>query len=87
MQLEKYVPEFWLYNFGGNASEPVLLPPRRQITFEVAFKPIIMGPLYSHWVLRNNLTLVELVTFRGTGGKGILTIPLVGHVITSVNYA
>ena len=77
MNLEKFLPEVRILNFAGNATHPIVLLPKRQITFEVTFKPVVLGPMSTYLVFRNNITLVELVEVRGTGGKGMLSI---GHV-------
>ena len=74
MNLEKFLPEVRILNYAGNATHAIVLLPKRQITFEVVFKPVVLGPTHTYLVFRNNLTLVELIPVRGIGGKGLVAI-------------
>ena len=47
------------------------------VTIDISFTPKDIGHTSTYYILRNNLTLVELITLRGEGSKGILVVPQV----------
>lgn len=64
----------WLGVEPNTKSYTMILPPGARQRLTVTFQPTIEGNMTSLLVIRNNLTIVDLITLQGEGGRGSLKI-------------
>lgn len=64
----------WLGVAPNSNSYTMFLPPGARQRLAVAFRPVDERNFTSLLILRNNLTIIEVVMLRGEGGRGFLKI-------------
>lgn len=64
----------WISSLIGGNTMTLLLPPGSRQRITVAFHPLVEGNVTSVLIMRNNLTILDVITLRGEGGRGFLRL-------------
>lgn len=64
----------WMNSIIGGNTMTLLLPPGSRQRVTVAFHPLVEGNVTSVLIMRNNLTILDVITLRGEGGRGFLRL-------------